>query len=118
MDHTPTCLGCGAPVHIPKSSEPLVCFRCRAAGSARRAKSPAVAFEKFASQPERPRMGRRLTGLLFALVLVIAALLQLQARSRSTAAPTEAGAATTPAPNGKPGGVEVFFDAPAPGTKK
>jgi hypothetical protein len=100
-DRTQTCLGCGATVHLPKSDEPLVCFRCRASESVRRAGATPALFQKVASPERRSPLGLRTTGLLFALFLVVAAIMVSRARGPAASPGTD----TT----SRQGGVEVML---------
>ncbi len=85
-----------------------MCFRCRASESARRAEGAPALFQRLTSPERRSPVSLRTTGLLFALLLVVAAIVV----SRATAP------AASPA---RQGGVEVMLlDArkPAPATTR
>jgi hypothetical protein len=124
-ERTQTCLSCGATVHLPKSREPLLCFRCRASLGARGA-APGGAgapFQKIASPARRSPLNVRTTGLLFALLLVVAAVVAL--RGRGAAGSAEG--AGTPSPSQAPrrddtesrkGGIDVILVGPEPRPSK
>jgi len=108
-DRTQTCLGCGAAVHLPKGPEILLCFRCRAsAGGIGREAPAAVPFQKAASPLGRSPFNLQTTGLLFALFVVVAAVVFLL--ERRSAGPAE----SHEDPASRQGGVDVTLVGPRP----
>jgi hypothetical protein len=122
-ERTQTCLSCGATVSLPKSREPLLCFRCRASFGARGPVPGEALFQKIASPPRRSPLNVRTTGLLFALFLVVAAVVALRARNPTGSAE----GAGTPSPSQNPRrndtgsrqrGVDVILVGPEPRSSK
>lgn len=122
-DRTQTCLSCRATVRLPKSGEPLLCFRCRSLFREGVVAPGEAPFQKIASPAPRSPLNGQITKMLFALFLVVAAVMTLRGRS----APSSAESAVKPSPSQAPrrdgtanrqGGVDVILVGPTPRSSK
>lgn len=110
-DPSQSCAQCGATIRLPKSKGPPLCFRCRASvGSVLRDEPAGAPFQKIVAPERRAPVDLRRTGLLVALVIVVAAIVYLP--ERRPVSPTAASAPSSAIAGGsarRSGGVSVML---------